>query len=334
MPTSIANGFKTRPPAALPLVFIQEDLESVERLLTERFAQYSGPFGPLVSHLRHYRGKRVRPVLLLLIGHACGRVGSAHHTLAAVMEMIHTATLVHDDVLDDATTRRHVRTVNAGWGNQVSILLGDLLFTHAFHLSSTLGDAEVCRWIGETTNRVCAGELRQLTERGNLSLSEQDYFSIIEGKTAALTECCGRLGAWQSGASTGVTNAMSDFGRNIGLAFQIADDVLDLCGDERTVGKTLGTDLGQQKLTLPLIRLLECLPTDESEEVREVIRTAGPAAENRLRPLLVETGALAYAQRRAESLADKARRSLEVLQAGPYRDALEHITQWSVQRDR
>ena len=237
MPTSIANGFKTRSPAALPLSFIQEDLDRVEHLLTERFAQYTGPFGPLVGHLRHYRGKRVRPVLLLLIGHACGRVGAAHHTLAAVMEMIHTATLVHDDVLDDAKTRRHVRTVNAGWGNQVSILLGDLLFTHAFHLSSTLGDAEVCRWIGETTNRVSRGELRQLTERGNLSLSEQDYFSIIEGKTAALTECCGRLGAWQSGASTAVTNAMSDFGRNIGMAFQIADDVLDLCGDERTVGQ-------------------------------------------------------------------------------------------------
>ena len=163
-----------------------------------------------------------------------------------VVEMIHTATLVHDDVLDEAELRRHVPTVNAGWGNKVSILLGDMLFTHAFHLTSTV-DGRACQIIGEATNRVCAGELRQVSERGNLNLTETDYFAIVEGKTAALTECCGRLGALYSGASDEIANKLASFGRNLGLAFQIADDLLDLTGNEDTVGKTLGTDLEQRQ---------------------------------------------------------------------------------------
>src|SRR5262249_4375573 len=146
----------------------------------------------LVAHLGHYRGKRLRPILLLLTGHACGKVSRAHHVLGAVVEMIHTATLVHDDVLDEASVRRHVPTVNAAWDNKSSILLGDYLFTHSFHLSATLGDARACELIGHATNRVCEGELQQIGERGNLSLTEEQYFSIIDGKTAELTSCCCR----------------------------------------------------------------------------------------------------------------------------------------------
>ena len=138
--------------------------------------------------------------------------------------MIHTATLVHDDVLDEADTRRHVRTINADHGNKISILLGDLLFTQAFHLTSTLGDARACQWIGDATNRVCAGELRQISERGNLDLHEEDYFAIIEGKTAALTECCCRLGAFYAGAEPEIVGCLAAYGRHLGIAFQIADD--------------------------------------------------------------------------------------------------------------
>src|SRR5262249_36558025 len=157
--------------------------------------------------------------------------------------MIHTATLVHDDVLDSATVRRHVATVNAGWGNQCSILLGDYLFTHAFHLASTLGDARACEIIGAATNHVCEGELQQVRERGNLALSEAEYFSIIDGKTAELTACCCRLGALYSGATEEVVESLAQYGRALGVAFQIADDLLDLVGEERTTGKSLGTDL-------------------------------------------------------------------------------------------
>src|SRR5262245_64375368 len=136
--------------------------------------------------------------------------------------MIHTATLVHDDVLDEAELRRHVSTMNAGWGNKVSILLGDMLFTHAFHLTSTV-DRRACEIIGEATNRVCTGELRQVCERGNLALAEADYFAIIEGKTEALTECCGRLGAIYAGASEDVAGKVASVGRHLGMAFYIAE---------------------------------------------------------------------------------------------------------------
>src|SRR5207237_6781360 len=156
------------------------------------------------------RGKRLRPALLLLTGHACGKVEPAHPTLAAVVEMIHTATLVHDDVLDSASVRRHVPTVNALWGNQASILLGDYLFTHAFHLSATLDDVRACRIIGAATNRLCGGELQQICGRGNIELSEDEYFDIIDAKTAELTACCCKLGAMYAGMSDDVIEHLTN----------------------------------------------------------------------------------------------------------------------------
>src|SRR6266567_5178246 len=152
---------------------IARDLDEVERVLSQTLKSRYQQIAAVVDHVGHYRGKRLRPALLLLTARACGRVTTAHHVLGAVVEMIHTATLVHDDVLDGAAVRRHVATVNADWGNQTSILLGDYLFTHAFHLSATLGDARACRIIGEATNRVCEGELCQGLEQGNLDLSEE-----------------------------------------------------------------------------------------------------------------------------------------------------------------
>jgi octaprenyl-diphosphate synthase len=237
----VGVGYK---PAGLAFAPVAADIEDADRIFDRTLAPYRSPFGSLIEHLRHYRGKRLRPALLLLTAKACGKVTDAHHTLAAAVEMIHTATLVHDDVLDEAELRRHLPTVNAGWGNKVSILLGDMLFTHAFHLTSTV-DRRACELIGAATNRVCAGELRQVTERGNLELTEADYFAIIDGKTAALTECCGRLGALYAGAAEEIAMRLANYGRNLGLAFQIADDLLDLVGREDTAGKTLGTDLAQ-----------------------------------------------------------------------------------------
>src|SRR5436305_3925003 len=179
---------RAAPPAPLGLTApIADDLEQVERILGESLVSRHPRVGEVVEHVGHYRGKRLRPVLLLLTAKACGGVTPAHHVLAAVVEMIHTATLVHDDVLDGASIRRHGSTMNAAWGNQASILLGDYLFTHAFHLTSTLGDADACRIIGESTNRLCAGELHQICESGNLDLSAEAYFDIIDGKTAELT---------------------------------------------------------------------------------------------------------------------------------------------------
>src|SRR5439155_1539123 len=260
-----------------------------------------------------YRGKRLRPMLLLLTAHACGIVNRAHHVLGAVVEMIHTATLVHDDVLDAADLRRHTATVNARWGNQTSILLGDYLFTHAFHLTSTLGDARACELIGAATNRVCEGELLQICERGNLGLTEKDYFDIVDGKTAELTSCCCRLGALYAGASHHVVERLACYGRWLGVAFQIVDDLLDLVGDEQCTGKSLGTDVNQQKLTLPLIRLLDRANDDLSPRLRQLLCSPGNHKREALRPYLMESGALLYARRQAEEFAARARKELDCL---------------------
>lgn len=312
---------------------IAADIAEAETLFDRTLAPHRGPFGPLIEHLRHYRGKRLRPALLLLTAKACGKITPAHHTLAAAMEMIHTATLVHDDVLDEAELRRHASTFNAGWGNKVSILLGDMLFTNAFHLTSMV-DVRACQITGEVTNRVCAGELRQVTERGNLELSEADYFTIIDGKTAALTECCGRLGALYAGASDEVAAKLANYGRSLGLAFQIADDVLDLIGAEETAGKTLGTDLAQQKLTLPVIHCLHRLPTAEAAKLHDAIRTSASDLASRALAALEKTQSVAYAKRKAEELARAAKQELECLPRSECRMVLEGIADWSVRREK
>jgi octaprenyl-diphosphate synthase len=327
-----ADAPPLRPPSDL-FAPIARDLEEVERVLAHTLESKRPGVGRLVEHLGHYRGKRLRPALLLLTAHACGRVTPAHHTLGAVVEMIHTATLVHDDVLDSATVRRHVGTVNALWGNQSSILLGDYLFTHAFHLTSTLGDASACRLIGEATNRVCEGELHQVCQRGNLELTEQEYFDIVDGKTAALTACCCRLGALFSGKPPDVVERLAAYGRGLGVAFQIADDLLDLVGEERTTGKSLGTDLEQQKLTLPLVHLLENASPELATRVRQILGNPANHKREALRPILQESGALAYAQRFAEKIAASARAELACLPPSPSRTVLDVLSERVVHRN-
>jgi octaprenyl-diphosphate synthase len=323
------------PAAALPVDLyrpIRGDLEAVETVLRQTLENARPGVARLVSHLGHYRGKRLRPALLLLTARACGEITAAHHVLGAVVEMIHTATLVHDDVLDHATVRRHVPTVNADWGNQASVLLGDYLFTHAFHLSSTLDDVRACRLIGEATNRVCEGELHQVCERGNLGLTEAQYFDIIDAKTAELTACCCRLGALFSGAAPEVVERLARYGRWLGVAFQIADDLLDLVGEEHAAGKSLGTDLEQQKLTLPLIRLLGQALAEESARLRQLLARAGNHKRDALQPYLLDSGALGYARGQAERFADRARAELGCLPASECRAILETLTERVVHR--
>jgi octaprenyl-diphosphate synthase len=320
-----------RPPIDL-YAPIAQDLEEVEHILARTLRSPRPGVARLTAYLDNYRGKRLRPALLLFTARACGRVTPAHPVLGAVVEMIHTATLVHDDVLDEAVVRRHVGTVNAGWGNQTSILLGDYLFTHAFHLASTLDDVQACRLIGRATNRVCEGELQQNCERGNLALSQEEYLDIIDGKTAELTSCCCRLGALYSGASATVVENLARYGRWLGMAFQIADDLLDLVGEERTTGKSLGTDVAQQKLTLPLIRLLAQAPTELANRLRQLLRTPGNHKREALGPYLAATDALAYARERAVDFAARARAELACLPASPCRGILEALTERVVHR--
>ena len=283
---------------------IARDLEEVERVLRRTLDNSRPGVDRLLAHLAHYKGKRLRPALLLLTAQACGKVTPAHHLLSAVVEMIHTATLVHDDVLDSASVRRHVPTVNALWGNQASIMLGDYLFTHAFHLSSTLGDVRACRIIGEATNRLCTGELHQICRRGNIDLTEDEYTDIIDAKTAELTACCCQLGAIYAGMADDVVEQLTNYGRSLGIAFQIADDLLDLVGTEETAGKSLGTDLDQQKLTLPLIYLLESAPAEQTARVRAILAAAGNHKKESLLPELRAAGATGICEVQSGSVCD------------------------------
>ena len=311
---------------------IGQDLLQVEAIMQQELAAQHPFVVEVLAHLAGYRGKRLRPMLVLLAGHACGQCEHPHHVLAAVTEMIHTATLVHDDVLDDATTRRHVATINSRWTNETSVLLGDYLFTHAFHLTSSLGSAEACRLIGRATNIVCAGELWQIGERGNLDLAEEQYFDIIEAKTAELCAISCALGAQWAGASEDVIQALDGYGRDLGIAFQIVDDLLDVQGQEQVTGKTLGSDLRQQKLTLPLIHLLQQAPPAEAAAVRQLIAQPDAHTPQALWPYFEKYGALRYARHRAEEMIVAARQKLQCLPETPARQLLEDMAEFVTAR--
>jgi octaprenyl-diphosphate synthase len=341
----LPDGPAMQPPTALaePAAFapaldfygpIAADLEEVERVLTRTLRSRYPQAAPVVEHVRHYRGKRLRPVLLLLAARASGRLTPAHPVLGAVVEMIHTATLVHDDVLDDASVRRHMPTVNARWDNQTSVLLGDYLFTHAFHLASTLDDVRACRLIGLATNRVCEGELCQGLASGDLDLTEETYFDLIDGKTAELIACACQLGALYAGASESAVAALGRFGRGVGLAFQIADDLLDLIGEEKTTGKSLGTDVEQQKMTLPVIHLLRHAPAALAEEARQLLRTPGSERREKLPRLLTSAGSLEYARSKGEEIVGRAVSELSCLPSSPFRTLLEAMARRVMHRNR
>ena len=311
---------------------IGSELLDAEAILTDELRSENPYVCDIIEHSTRFRGKRLRPMLLLLVAKACGKIHRDHKVLAAVVEMIHLATLVHDDVLDDAAIRRHVATVNSRWNNETSVLFGDYLFTHSFHLASSLETTYACRRIGRSTNIVCEGELSQIKERGNLDLTEAAYFKIIDGKTAELTALCGHLGAKYAQADDAVSSAMEQYGRSLGLAFQIADDVLDLMGNEQNTGKTLGSDLDKQKLTLPLIRLLATASETEGVEVRRLLATPDATTRQQLAPYFERSDAFEYTSRRAQGLAADARRQLDGLPNTSAKRILSEIANFAVQR--
>ncbi|HVU87779.1 MAG TPA: polyprenyl synthetase family protein [Pirellulales bacterium] len=310
---------------------IAGELAQAEEILRAELRSKFPFVDELVRHSFRLGGKRLRPALVLLAAKATGTVCHDHLVLAAVMEMIHTATLVHDDVLDQANLRRHLDTINARWGNESSVLLGDYLFTHSFYLASTLGTTYACQTIGKATNIVCEGELRQIASRGDYDLSEQAYLDIIEAKTAELCSCCCRLGAHYAGAEAAVEESLARFGRYLGIAFQIVDDLLDMQGDEDTTGKSLGTDLEQRKPTLPLIRLLAQADATQRGKIVAAL-DADPCCPGALDPWFDASDALAYTRDKARWFADQARAELAQLPASDARAVLEVVAEFAIER--
>jgi octaprenyl-diphosphate synthase len=311
---------------------VAKPLDETEDLLRRELSNDNPFVDRLVKHGFRLGGKRLRPALVLLTAEACGGIRPAHIRLAAMVELMHTATLVHDDVLDEATIRRHLDTINARWDNEASILLGDFLFSQAMCLASSLDDVFACRIISESARNICQGELRQIERRGDYDLTEADYFEIIAGKTAALTACCCQLGAHYAGAEPAVCDAFARYGNDLGMAFQIADDVLDLSGDEAVVGKSLGSDLVKQKATLPLIHVLRSIgDADRAELVAKLTRAENPQREI-LRPWFEQCDAIAFAQDKARWFTERACGELAVAPASAARDSLCGLTDFVVNR--
>ena len=311
---------------------VRDELSQVEELLrTELRSDY--PFvDRLVKHGFRLGGKRLRPALVLLSAKAAGVLKPDHILLAAAVELIHTATLIHDDVLDEASLRRHLETVNARWDNEASILLGDYLFARSICMVGSLDDPFAYRAIGEAARTMCQGELRQVDSRSNYDLTEDDYLSIIADKTAALIACCCRIGSHCAGAQAELREAFTRFGRHLGIAFQIADDLLDLLGDEDTAGKSLGTDFLKQKPTLPLIRVLNRATGQDRSQVLEILSRSGNHHRDALRPWFEKFAAVSYARDKALDYIRRAVDELHAAAAGEVLDVLKGLADFVVSR--
>jgi len=305
-------------------------LAEVGKAFERQLASDLPPVNTLCRHVERYRGKMLRPTMVFLCGQAFGPVGERHVMVAATCEMIHMATLVHDDVLDEAEVRRKGHTVNHLRGNEVAVMLGDYLISNAFHLCSRAGDPALNLRLGEVTNTLCEGELVQLSHREDLSLDERTYFEIVRRKTAVLIGACCELGAQLSGAPADAVAALRRFGEGIGVAFQIQDDLLDLEGRQDVVGKSLGRDLEKGKLTLPVIIHLAQASGEVRERTIEAIRARDGAA---LLAELTASGSLAAARSRAVELVAAARTELRHVPAGLSRDALDAAAMAIVHRD-
>jgi octaprenyl-diphosphate synthase len=290
---------RSSPAPSVPIVSLARATTVVQPHLDEvtaRIAQQALAFDPAiegyVSYALENTGKQLRPLVTLLAGGVTGGVSNAHIDLAVIVELIHLATLVHDDIMDEAERRRGQPTLNARWGNALSVLLGDSLFAHALDLATGFDDAEISRTIARATRDVCTGEIIQTQRRFDLHLAIDEYFRIIELKTATLFAVAAELAAYLNNANLSHTVALRNFGLHLGAAYQIYDDCLDLAGREQVAGKTLGTDLRKGKMTLPMLRLLrqataiekeqycQFILEGDSEAIAVLLGTSGAAAMN------------------------------------------------------
>lgn len=311
------------------------DLERVGARYHEILSVTSARVGDMVSQAARFGGKRLRPALTCLAARAAGPgVTPDVATVAAIVELIHTATLVHDDVIDAADVRRKVATLNARFGEQLAVLGGDVLFSKAYQAAANLSDPFASRYLSEVVGEVLEGEIHQDLVARRADLTESEYRVIIRGKTAALYEAALVVGAHYAGASEGLTRALGRYGHHLGMAFQIVDDRLDLTGDEATVGKTLGRDLSEGKTTLPLILWRDAEGGRRREEALLLIEAAwdDPESARRLARSLSADGALAAADRSAERERDLAIEALAGLPAGPDRSLLGTLAGYVLER--
>ncbi|MGJ8634267.1 MAG: polyprenyl synthetase family protein [Luteolibacter sp.] len=311
-----------------PFELVRPDLEKVEVAIREQVRDFDSAVEPYISYICNTSGKRIRPALAILVGGAINGVSEDHRKIGVILELIHMATLVHDDIIDGAIARRSMPTANAKWGNSLAVLLGDAIFSHALTLATDFNSIDICRKVGKAAREVCQGEILQTQRRFDLTLSKEDYFQVIEMKTGALFAAATGLSAVVSGLGEKEEASLASYGMKLGTAYQIYDDCLDLVGSEEVVGKTLGTDLEKGKLTLPMLNLLEAA----SEEHRVLINQKILDQKEIDLPSIVGAAdydaALGKAVDTAVDLLAQCRADLEVLSESEYKEALLQITRF------
>ncbi len=328
---------------------VAEPLKRVRSLMWEQLSEHLPAFAGLepsaqlrrpeeldrlIEYISGRSGKMIRPSLLLLSGRCCGRITDEHIRVAAIIEMIHNATLLHDDVIDEGQTRRGLPTVNRLWGNETAVLLGDLLLSRVFKMSAELKESQAARVIAAAAVRLCEGELKQAIQKHDWLLSEPDYIDAITEKSAVLFSSSCYLGAVLAGAGQEHSRSFADYGLNAGIAFQITDDLLDIVGDERKTGKTLGSDVDKHKLTLAAIHLLKSVGEKERETIISSFLERKKTQHDRdaLTKILTRHGSLDYARSRAQEYAAKATGGLAGLEESQAKEALSEVAKFMTDR--
>ncbi|TDR51620.1 octaprenyl-diphosphate synthase [Halomonas ventosae] len=333
MPANASPPQSPHPAPASPLhAAVADDFLAVNRTIMDQLASRI----PLVETIGQYiiesGGKRLRPLLVLLAARSLGYAGDRHITLATLVEFMHTSTLLHDDVVDESHMRRGKATANDAWGNAPSVLVGDFLYSRSFQMMVEVGSMRIMDVLSRATCTIAEGEVQQLTNVGNPDTDEAAYFDTIQGKTAMLFEAASHSGAILADASPEQEAALQYYGRYLGLAFQLIDDLLDYQGDAEAMGKNVGDDLAEGKPTLPLIQAMAAGTPAQRDLVRQAIRKGGLDHLDEVLAIVRDTGALDYTRARAEEMADRALAQLDALPDSPFRDSMAQLARLAVDR--
>jgi octaprenyl-diphosphate synthase len=312
---------------------VRDEMQEVGREFENIYRSSYAPLDSLLKYLLDYQGKRIRPALVFLAGRACGSLTPEHRKLAMLLELLHTATLIHDDIIDHADTRRNLESVNRKFGNETAVLLGDFLFAQAFTRAVDFGRREVRHAVSGLCRDVCIGEILEVSHRFDLDLSEEQYLDIIHKKTGLLFEVGCGLAAELAGASPDQAKALADYGRYLGMAFQIVDDCLDLVGEELSMGKSLGNDVTHGMTTLPIIHYYRSVPEETRERFREAFLAGpGPARDRAIQGFIEGSDSVAYAYAKAQDWTRTAGECLDRLRESPSREAMRILLDFVVQR--
>jgi octaprenyl-diphosphate synthase len=315
---------------------IRNDLLEVEREFARHVQSQVAVIPTIGNYVKESGGKRIRPAVLLMAARMAGYTGDRAVLYASVIEFIHTATLVHDDIIDESELRRGREAAHTRWGNHVTVLFGDFLYLKSMSLALTQDNLEVIRLLCDVTLRIVEGEIYQLTKNGIVDLSEEEHFDIVRRKTAYLFAGCAKIGGMLGPTTREQQEALWEYGFNIGMAFQLVDDLLDFTGEEGALGKPVGGDLREGKMTLPVIHLLSRGDGHADTLIRKVVRERSATLDEwrQLRALLAQTRSIDYAHRAAVEFVERAKRALYAFPPSPERDALSFLPDYVLSRDR